>query len=393
MVKIRILLFSLLILALLETPAFCESSVELVVNALFQEGFGGKQVYDGSGDQHLELYEPMLFVSTQLTPETQMWFQGVYDTLTSASARAFDTGTGASGAAVGGGGGEGEGEDDEGAPGGSGGEVWEERYGLDLGVSQKLSTWVLGASAGYSSQLTYRSRHGGLNVTKGFADDNFILSLGMFYFGDEEKNYDLALVQFTDWIPRITRSVNFSASQLLGPADLVLAGVSYTRQTGILTSNRNTVEVPTGRIMEVLPDLRDKWTGTLRYVHGLSPWLAFHFDYRYYVDSWALTAHAWEPSLAFGSDDETDLVRLVYRFYLQNAVQYYQDAFPVPAAFMTQDSDLAAFAANEVRVHYSHRLEGTGALQGLELGGTALYYRRTNDLRAWVLQAGISGTF
>ncbi len=422
MAATRALLFALFVLALLETTACAESSLEILGNLLFQEGLGGKQVIDGGGDQHLELYEPMLFLDLQLSETTSFHLSGTYDSFTSASARIFDARSGASASAAH--------LVSDAATGASGTpvptatpvptgtpdpegtplptptpmpaaaaaaepiaprDVWEQRQAVEVGLAQKLGTWVIAPSGGYSFEADYESRHGGLNLQKSFAEDNFTVSLGAFYYQDAVLVYDLAAGAFTGWTPRLTRSVILSASQILGPADLVLVGGSFTRQTGYLASSRNTVVVPQGRTQEVLPDGRSKWTGTLRYVHGFSPGVALHLDYRYYADDWGVSADTFEPSLAFGSEDELDLVRIAYRFYVQQGTKYYAESFPAAQGYLTSDSDLAGLEAREVRLHFSHRWETVSWLQDFSLNGTLAYYVRDNGLRAWIFQLGLGG--
>jgi hypothetical protein len=422
---IKCFLAVLLLLLLLESKALAEgSSVEILYNILFQEGFGGKQVIDGTGDQHLELYEPMIFINTQLTETTNLHLEAVYDSFSSASSRIFDARSGASaqhldsitaasrtptpvptpvGTPLPGATPTPTPVPGPGAPSPSGTgptplptplrTVWESRRSLDAALSQKIGTWILSPSAGYSTEADYLSTHGGLNVQKSFAEDNFTVSLGGFYYQDAADVYSLRYGKFLGWTPKLTRSFLATLSQLLGPQDLILAGASYTLQTGYLAGSLNTVLVPQGRTQEVLPDARRKWTGTLRYVHGLSPLLALHADYRYYADNWGITSDTFEPSLVIGSEEETDLFQVAYRVYNQVGTQYYGESFPDENGYMTSDSDLQTFMAREIRVHFSHRWELSAVLEHIAFNSTLLYYYRNNDLRAWIFQAGLSGAF
>ncbi len=413
MAATRTLLFTLLILVLIETAALAETSVEFLVNFLQQNGQGGKQVIDGSGNQELKLYEPIIFVDTQLTETTNFHIEGVYDSFSSASARAFDLATGASaknadattGASLLSTQAEEEdgqearehGLEDDGEDGGetstSSQNVWESRRAIDLSIAQKLGTWVFVPSFGTSAEYDYISRHGGLALQKSFAEDNFIVSLGAFYYQDSVYAFDMATGLFTRWTPKLTRSYNLSLSQLLGPMDVILLGGSYTLQTGLLSSISNTVVVPQGRVQEVLPNSRDKWTGTVRYIHGFSPILAAHVDYRYYTDNWGIVANTVEPSLVFGTEEETDLLQIAYRHHFQQGTRYYGDSFPAATGFMTSDSDLQTFTAREVRLHYEHHWDLPDWLKSIAGSATVAYYVRDNDLQAWLFQLGLSGVF
>ena len=135
-------------------------------------------------------------------------------------------------------------------------------------------------TAGYSGELSYRSVHAGLNAQKFFAEDNFIVSAGAFHFSDAVDPWDLTKSKFAGFKSKTTNSFNASVSQLLSDKDLLLGGVSYTRQSGFLEGARNTVSTGTvtERAGEILPQGRDKFTANTRYVHGLGGNLAFHFD-------------------------------------------------------------------------------------------------------------------
>ena len=393
MAAIRSLLLALIFLFYLEKYAQAATSLDLVVNSLYQSGKGGKQVYDGKGDQSLTLYEPVLYINSQIDSNTSVFGSLVFDALSSASAKAFDSGTGASGVGGGGGGGGDEG-DDSGDGGGS--SVWQTRVGAELGYAKRKGTWAFTPTAGFSHELSYNSLHGGLNVQKFFAEDNFVLSAGVFHFSDEANPWDLKLRKFAGFKKKTTDSLNASATQLLSEKDIIIGGVSYTGQSGFLEGTRNTVSTGTAitdRANELLPDSRRKWTANTRYVHGLGDGAAFHLDYRFYTDSWNIRAHTWEPSLAFSFADEAGTWRLFYRRYSQTAAKYYGDDFRVQRTFMTSDSDLAKFSANEVGTQFAYAPEVEAGETVWEYGGTAMYYKRSNDLNALVVQATISAKF
>jgi len=216
----------------------------------------------------------------------------------------------------------------------------------------------------------------------------------MRYYDDSVQRFDIISKLWLPWTPRTTRSLDLSASQILGRRSILLLGAGMTRQTGSLSGNRNTVDLSGTRISETLPEARDKFISTLRYVHCLSEYLAFHFDYRFYDDDWDIRSHTWQPSLAIALDDEeTKLLRVLYRQYTQTAAEYYAGSFSSQRRFMTSDSDLSAFQAKEIGIQYSKSWETETAFQNIKLGTSLVYYWRTNDLRALLLQAGITAQF
>ncbi len=379
-----------MLIACFERAAVAKTNMELVVNSMYQSGHGGRQVYDGSGDQSLTLYEPVLYINSQIDHNPSVFGSAVFDALSSASAKAFDSGTGASGGKNSAGG------DDEGEGGDSLLGGWQSRVGFDFGVSKRAGNWMFTPTAGYSNELSYRSLHGGLNAQKFFAEDNFVVSAGVFHFSDAANPWDLARGRFAGFKAKTTNSANLSVSQLLSPDDIVLGGISYTRQGGFLEGTRNTVSTGTvtQRASEALPQGRDKFTANTRYVRSLGENLAFHLDYRYYADSWDIRAHTWEPSLAAAFSDEKGLFRVLYRRYSQTAAKYYAASFSGVGHRMTSDSDLSKFTANEGGVQFTYAPE-PGRAGGTEWawGGTALYYKRSNDLKALVFQFSVTARY
>lgn len=366
-------MLALALAAALERTALAGTSLDLVFNYLSQGGKGGRQVYDGTGDQNLRIYEPVLYVNHQVDHDTAVFGSLVFDLLSAASSDAYDTSTGAS----------------------DGG--WQNRKAANAGYSRRAGDWLFTPTLGFSTELSYRSLSAGLNVQRFLAEDNFVLSGGVFHFADQVKPWDTAASAFRDWQDKTTDSVNLSATQILSERDMVLAGVSYTAQRGFLEGPRNTVYTVAGstRVAESLPGRREKYTLTGRYVRALGESAALHFDYRYYEDSWDIRAHTLEPSLAVSFAEEDGLCRVFYRLYSQGAARYYKDSVASPEARMTSDSDLARFTANEIGAQFSYAPQSwEGALGGdWSWGGTALYYERSNDLYAVILQLSLGVKF
>ena len=371
MVVIRRYIFIVLLLVLVvKEIVLAKTKISLLNNFLFQSGNGGRQVNDDSGSEDLSLFQPMLFIESQINELTNLNIDGVFDTWTAASEKAFDTGTGASGRIVG-----------------------ETRSGVDIGISHRKKTWIFSPSAGFSDEMDYKSIHGKMNINKSFAEDNFNIGVGYRYYEDSARLYDIIGKTWLDWLPRRTHSVDAAVSQILSRKDIVLIGCGITRQSGYLEGNRNTVKVAGTRILEVLPDKRNKFVSTLRHVHGLNDVLALHTDYRYYRDDWDIRAHTLEPSLAFALQEDAGLLQLIYRYSQQSKAKYYGDEFAVPEQYMTSDSDLASFHSDEAGIRYSYEWDTKSVFDNMEAGGSVFYYVRSNDLSAVIFQLSIGGSF
>ncbi|MBI2340488.1 MAG: DUF3570 domain-containing protein [Deltaproteobacteria bacterium] len=367
-----------LLIICLEGTAVARTKFELIMGFMNQFGHEGKQVFDGSGNEKTDIYEPVLFLEHQITPKTRIFGSFLADLWSSASEAIFDTDTGASGRAV---------------AGGTPDTTLKRRIALDLGVSQKIKTWTITPRAGYAYEFDYRSINGGLRVDKSFAKDNFILSLDYHAYFDKARPLDAASGEFTPWQPKRVHTVNVSGSQILTPSDLILVGYSFTHQSGFLSGTENSVDLNGNRVSEVLPDRRLRHAATLRYIHGFTDALAVHIDNRLYFDDWGILSPTFEPSLYLAFNDDSGLIKFFYRFYLQSASTYYQDSFPVQKRFMTSDSDLASFQAHEGGTMISYQWDFHGWVKAITLSGAGLYYHRSNGLSAAVYEFGFGGAF
>lgn len=373
----------LLLIICLERMAIARTKFELITSFMNQNGDGGGQVLDGSGNEDSQTYAPVLFLESEITPQTNIFGNFLVDLWSSASEAVFDTTTGASGAAV----------------VGPAETKLKNRIDVSLGVAQKIKTWTITPHAGYSYEFDYRSINGGVRIDKSFAQDNFLVSLDYQIYWDEVHPFDVTSATFTAWQPKRIHTIGASASQILTPSDLILVGYSYTNQSGFLAGNGNSVDLNGTRISETAPDLRNRNAVTARYIHGFTDTLAVHGDYRLYFDNWGLFSHTFEPSLYLSFNDDAGLIKLFYRFYLQSAVDFFQDSFTVQRSFMTSDSDLAAFQAHEggTMISYDWDLRGRVIhpwLKQITLSATALYYTRSHDdLRAEIFQLGFGGVF
>ena len=212
------------------------TTTEALFNFLDQNGNSGRQVYDGSGNESMILFEPMVFIGTDIGPDTHLSLSGLYDSWTSASAQLFDSATGASTKLF-------DGTTLASQPStttptttttpsastSSGTTsttadgtpvvdptVFEHRQAVNGSLSHKIGSFVLTPRAGYSTQINYESYTGGLTVEKNLAQDNFTLAFSYNLARDKSYFFDLARKKFTGWIPKNTDAYEVSATQILG---------------------------------------------------------------------------------------------------------------------------------------------------------------------------------
>ncbi len=388
------------ILLYLEMVAHARIKTLLVYTMINQAGQGGKQVYDGSGDQSLTVHEPVLYMEDQISSRTKLNLNFTLDTFSGASDAIFDTATGASGGAPAANTNPGHGitDEDEDDPASASTSApqrkWENRQAFDISLAQKAGAWVLIPTFGASTQQDYHSNHSGVSLQRSLVEDNFMLSAGVMHYDDQVNLFDLPTTTFTGWAPRVTDTYDISISQILSPDDVVLFGSGFTRQSGHLSTDRNSEALTGARVAEVLPDKRNKNTYTIRLIHGINDYLAVHLDYRYYTDDWGIYANTYEPSLAFAlGERQQGLIRLLYRYYSQNGSAYYKDNFTVRLPYMTSDSDLARFDSRELGLQCTYSIDVNMMFSEIEFGGGIIYYNRSNDLSAVLYQLSLGGTF
>lgn len=372
----RKFIFLFLFLILLETKAIASSKVGFIVNTLIQRGDSGNQVFDDSGNQDMEVYEPIFFLDYQIDKNNAISLSALIDSWSSASEGIFDTYTGAS-----------LNPDRSLAS-----TVYQERRAIYLSSSHDLDFIKISPSLGYSHEFDYESIGGGLTLEKSFAQDNFTVAAGYNYYHDQVNDWDVNQGKFTGFEKKRTHTFSASATQLISPSDAITFGYSYTRQSGHLAATINSVNLLGVRVDEVLPETRHRHSAGAHYVHGFTDNLAGHLSYNFYIDSWGMKAHAVEPAAHISLAEEAILLRLSYRLYTQNAAEYYQDGFNQAQVYMTSDSDLDDFFAHQFGLQgsYTWELENTYHMDNIEIGAGIVYYQRTNDLWILVNQIGLS---
>lgn len=112
---------------------------------------------------------------------------------------------------------------------------------------------------------------------------------------------------------------------------------------------------------EVYPRTRTSNAFALRSRYYLSHRAAVHGGYRFFDDTWGITAHnfdvgythPWKQSFAFD---------VSYRYYTQNSADFYSDLFPFEQAqnFLARDKELSAFNSHTMRVGMSYDLVEDG---------------------------------
>jgi hypothetical protein len=136
-------------------------------------------------------------------------------------------------------------------------------------------------------------------------------------------------------------ATHFGLTQILNKNALFETSVGYTRSTGYMANPYKAVEVafidpaqapgPSGELtgfaiglLEQRPDMRNQWTGDIRYAQYLDGLdAALHFNYRFFHDDWGINAHTFEADWVQPVGDGWTIIPRV-RYYSQDAADFYQ---------------------------------------------------------------------
>lgn len=315
-----------------------KTRVKTVFNVYHQNSDDGTQVYDNSGKEDASVVEPMIFVEHQITKDTALSGEFVFDAWTAASDTRLDGNTGASGEGIGG----------------------QSRVSAKLNVTREVDKWTYGIGGGFSSEYDYRSFNGQMNLARSFAKDNFTVGFGLQYYGDSVKLFkDLTpagSAVISDFLPRNIVATSLTMSQILTRKDIVQWGLTYVKAEKNLESTASTTLVNNIREVEVLPNSRERKAISTKWVHGFGEASAMHLSYRFYTDDWDLDAHTLEVSTLFEVNDDEDFVETAIRYHNQKSVSYFADSFNGTEQFRTSDSDLEKFSSIELSGFYQVNL-------------------------------------
>tara|TARA_Y100000590_G_scaffold470775_1_gene670323 strand:+ start:135768 stop:136922 length:1155 start_codon:yes stop_codon:yes gene_type:complete len=371
-----------LILSIQNVFASINSKAKFFINAYFQDGTGGDQVFDNSKKEEVDVIEPMLFVDYKIDADTSVNVHLVFDTWTAASDTKLDGNTGASG---------------EGIKGQS-------RIGGRFGYAKDEKSWAWAGNLGFSSEYDYKSLNFSGSWEGRFAEDNFVLSLSPQLYLDQAKDFDFQTEKTSEFKGRVITALDISGSQLLTRSDIVSFGYTFINMNGKLNNISNSVKVldnPYGnsfsRVEERLPNNRSRHAVSTKWVHGFTDEIASHLSYRYYTDDWEVQAHTAEVGIRLSFMDDDAFLMPTYRYYTQDKSKYYVKEVPTSKVLMTADSDLANFDAHRLGVHYE-QIIGDKKISKFDLldfsfTSGAYYYKRSNDLDYFLVQFGIGTEF
>jgi hypothetical protein len=185
----------------------------------------------------------------------------------------------------------------------------------------------------------------GLGASRSFAEDNTVVGVSANQILDWFDRFDLDGNRHGR-ATRSTTNLNVDVTQVLSATTLVNLTYGGTLQQGELGNTWQSVMLADGsRGTERLPPHRLRNAVAARLAQWL-PWEgALTASYRFYFDSWGITAHSTEGALAQRLYRGL-VVRANYRYHWQSAPGFFTIAAdPFAPGYRTSDSDLGQFHA------------------------------------------------
>ena len=232
------------------------------------------------------------------------------------------------------------------------------RTHLNVGFSRRnnyrhiTKSITLGASTEYDVQ----SLSLGLSWSKGSKNENRELSLaGELYYDAWTLIYPVELRgNPSPLVPNSSRkSLNLSAtlSQVINRRMQASLTTDLVYQSGLLSTPFHRVyfqeqDLPN---VEQLPDNRLRYPLGLRLNYYLSDYLTTRFFYRFYHDSWNITANTFEVEVPVKIGPFFSVYPF-YRYHSQTAADYFQPykTHHIGEEFYTSDYDLSSFTSQKV---------------------------------------------
>jgi hypothetical protein len=218
---------------------------------------------------------------------------------------------------------------------------------------------TFGASVAYSQEWDYKSYGAGIAYSKSFNENNstFALKANVFLdkwwmiFPDELRpdGYPSGTRRYFDDLtinPRNTFNLSLLFSQIINERLQIALIVEPNFQKGQLATPYQRVYFTTADSVRVekLPEQRWKIPLGLRANYFIGDRLISRNFYRYYQDEWGLKSHTINSELAIKLNPFVT-ISPNYRFYVQNAAQYFAPyaQHNLNDTFYTSDYDLSKF--------------------------------------------------
>lgn len=300
-----------------------------VLSSYYEQQGNNAAVTGGLGTEALTDFTQKILVSIPLNPRLKLNVDGGYDYYTSASSDRID-------------------------PIRSDDSAEDMRVHGNVGVTYKLDKQQsVGVRVGGSGEYDYGSFQGGLSFNRISKNENTAFSAQFQAFIDQwQLIYPIELREQGQLLPRKDRqsfNLSLGLNQVLDKKTQVGIQVEAVQMNGLLSTPFHRVffmEQMAAKV-ERLPDNRLKVPVGIRLNRYINEHLIARLYYRYYWDSWRMTAHTAGVELPVRLTRSLTFTPF-YRYHQQTAVDYFKPykEHSVQDQFYTSDHDLAALTSH-----------------------------------------------
>lgn len=199
--------------------------------------------------------------------------------------------------------------------------IEEHRTDASLATTYYYTGGSVSGNVAFSTEDDYESLSGGLSLEYEFDKKQTVVAAGFSYSSDDIFYEDFARTvkkNNSDPLPDGATKTNFSyfvsASRILSPNAIVLAGVSFASKEGYLSDAYKN--------FDKRPSKKDSFTVNLSYRHYIKAMQgAWHLDYRYYDDNWGVSSNTF--AVAFYRTWQKLQFVPSARYYGQSAATFY----------------------------------------------------------------------
>ncbi len=256
--------------------------------------------------------------------------------------------------------------------------VHDTRHQMSLGYSQKVNDTTLAAGYVFSEENDYLSHGGNIGVTQDLFEKNVTLALNAGY----EHNLVWRAGDFPGAKPFDVFTLGAVYTQVLGPR--VIGSLSYDLIYGygfqaspyryVFISAPSAPEGVAAALPETDPPLRVRHALTGKIAQSLSDSVAVQGDYRFYTDSWGVTAHTASARLIL-EPGSAWTIRVMARGYIQQGASFYQPVYTEPLEYMTAGRELCNLwsVLGGLKLVYNYPSRGTTRVVAFDAKVDVLY--------------------
>jgi hypothetical protein len=225
----------------------------------------------------------------------------------------------------------------------------EVRHEFNLGFAQLLGKGILTGDALYSTESDYTSSTLIGNFTQYFAENNTSIQLGIV------RSWDKVFPKTKNWKKnKNVITLNANLSQVVSKDLILQLLTTYTDNNGLLSDNYQLVPITINGVDSsfdpVHPDLRIRRAAALSLKYRLSDKSSMQLGYRYYWDTWDITANTFSANYQRYLSKHV-IFGVGWRGNFQTQAFFFKPKYLVPEQYMTVDIKLDAGYSNELQLN------------------------------------------